>query len=462
MKSYDEIAKRVFERRDAYLAAKRKRVAAVKKFALAASGMCAVVLAVFCVWKSGSLGNNGKMFSGDTIIITENNSDADDDVNHGTSYPDSSIQDSSVHTQETSADSENSDVSKAPLFTQTSVQMSESASEITVTTTAYVTQENSFVTSTLPLTNTITSQSSVTATTTATTAVSTVTSPAVTTINTEDGFEESVKPETSTIPDEHIPVTVTTTVRNTESAENAQPVTTTTTTTASSFIEPPWEERPIYLQFPTYILPENGVTYSMRSGIVPEELIGRYICTVEFEGYDVYTGTTYYTTGEIYTITDIAENCALAVKYEGCSEFYSSRNMKTYFPETLGDLIDDMNLTEHMSFGNIYADNDNYIYSDVDDSVIWDMLLSDRALVNLDADILTKGHYTNVSSKYIGISTSIPLFGITNRSIGVTRSGYLTTNIADWRSTFFIGEEKALAFINYIESNYTAVSRLLL
>ena len=125
-----------------------------------------------------------------------------------------------------------------------------------------------------------------------------------------------------------------------------------------------------------------------------------------------------------------------------------------YRPATLKDFIDDLNLTETLSFGSIYyewmqenGEIAHIEFKNLNDAVVWNMLLSDTSLECVEFsgnDILING---------MSISVSIPLLGYENISLGVTENGYLTTNILNTGKAFFIGAKKAQMFMEYVIEN---------
>jgi len=72
MKSYEDIAERVFRKGEEILATKRRRTAIIKKISITISGMCAVAIVGFGVWKDNNIKNAVNDYSNDFQIITEN------------------------------------------------------------------------------------------------------------------------------------------------------------------------------------------------------------------------------------------------------------------------------------------------------------------------------------------------------------------------------------------------------
>ncbi len=76
MKSYEDIAERVFEKGDEILKRRQKRTALIRKTSLIVSQICAVVLICFGIWKTGDMQISMNHDFPDTVI-TESESTAD-------------------------------------------------------------------------------------------------------------------------------------------------------------------------------------------------------------------------------------------------------------------------------------------------------------------------------------------------------------------------------------------------
>lgn len=218
---------------------------------------------------------------------------------------------------------------------------------------------------------------------------------------------------------------------------------------------PHWDDMAIVQQFS--LLEFNGKQYDGKQGEVPDEMIGERLGTATLNGFDEYTDTTYTKNASIYAINTISRECAVAIQFEGTTEYYPYINAY-YRPETLGDFINDLNLKELVSFGSIwygdsYTDNegnfhfDNIEFYDVDDEIIWSMLFSNISLENVHDD-------SSMLVPLMSVSVDIPVLGYKNISCWVTDDGYLVTNILDTGKAFYIGEDKVQEFVNYILNNY--------
>ncbi len=185
------------------------------------------------------------------------------------------------------------------------------------------------------------------------------------------------------------------------------------------------------------------------SGKTDSAKIGKSLGNVVLEGYDMYTDTVKTVVKEAFEVDGISTDCAMAVKHD--DEYYIYENHSYEF-ETLGDLVNTLNLRENLTFGNIhhdYFDEDMtyhmITYAPIESEVIWDMLLS-------DLDIKNEGD-THYGADVMGISISSDVLGFSNISLAVNEDGYLQTNIFATGKSFYIGKDKVQAFVDYVSKN---------
>ena len=224
-------------------------------------------------------------------------------------------------------------------------------------------------------------------------------------------------------------------------------------------IVPKWDEMSISQQF--YEVVYNNNRYSSKITKISNNNILRNIGNATLTGYDTYTETSYNKNAELYSIKDIEEKCAIAIKFVGDTDYYVYVN-SYYRPTTLGEFMKDLNLEEIASFGVIHynywdedlQENINVEFYGVDNKIIWQKLFNNKNLENIysDNDI---GKYTSEKiTQSISIEVNIPLLGYENISLSLTDKGYLLTNILDTGKGFYIGEDKVQEFLNYIKDNY--------
>lgn len=216
----------------------------------------------------------------------------------------------------------------------------------------------------------------------------------------------------------------------------------------NGFIVQFWDDKTIVQKYPSFTY--SNIRYTIFSTQIKDGIntkyVGNKVDDIIVDGIDVYNKDEKYSiNAEIYEIKNVYKECAYAIKFEGDKEYYSYLNT-TYEFETLGDFIEKLNLEEYLQFGTATYKN-NIVYKDFDDSIVWDMLLSDYSLTNTS---LTNNNYKN---PLMSISTNIEALGIENVSLAVNDEGYIQTNILGTAKTFYIGEEKVNNFIDYIIKN---------
>ena len=230
-------------------------------------------------------------------------------------------------------------------------------------------------------------------------------------------------------------------------------------TSTDTAVIPKWNEMSISQQFNE--VEYNNSKYSSRITKISNNNILKNIGNATLTGYDTYTETTYTKKAELYSIKDIEEKCAIAIKFEGDTDYYVYVN-SYYRPTTLGEFTKDLNLEEIISFGTIYYnywDEDlqediNVEFYGVDNKIIWQKLFNNKNLENIYSDNDTEKYTSERFSQSIGISVDIPLLGYKNISVSLTDKGYLLTNILDTGKGFYIGEDKVQEFLDYIKDNY--------
>lgn len=220
---------------------------------------------------------------------------------------------------------------------------------------------------------------------------------------------------------------------------------------AETAIIPKWDEQTISQQYSE--VKWNTVMYSTRQTEIKSEMIGSVLGAVTATGIDNYTDTVHTMEAAVYAINNISAECAVAVLFDGETDYYVYVNTE-YQPETLGDFITDLNLKETLSFGSVYYDwktEDKPVttieFVDLEASRVWEMLLSDESLKAIkDNDAMWLGDKMSVS-------VNIPLLGYENIGLWVTEEGYLVTNILSTAKVFDLGTEKTEQFINYVVEN---------
>lgn len=218
-------------------------------------------------------------------------------------------------------------------------------------------------------------------------------------------------------------------------------------------ILPRWDEMTIVQQFHWLEWEDRG--YYGHDAPLPAGKIGDTLGTAELTGQDHYSEEVHRTSAEFFAIQGISTQCAVAVRYDGQNACYPFVN-SYYKPATLGQFIDDLNLTENLSFNSIWYDcfspDGEYTkveFTGAEAAKIWELLLSDRTVENVE-------RYDNndaIGQNKMSISIDLTLLGYQNISLAVTDKGYLTTNILDTGKAFYLGSDKVDAFMDYVFEN---------
>ena len=213
---------------------------------------------------------------------------------------------------------------------------------------------------------------------------------------------------------------------------------------------PKWEDLTLAQKYPTVQI--NDMEFSGQNAKLTKQTVGRELADVTATGFIGEAEKKADATA--YAVIGIDERCAAAIKFDGSEEYYVYIN-SYYLPSTLGEFTDALSLEENIEFGAAsysYFENGAYKnieFNDLDDSVIWDMLLSDRDAKSID------NYDSHDFTAEMTVGVSIPLLGYENIALSVTEDGYLITNILNTGKAFFIGKEKTEKFTDYVIDNCT-------
>lgn len=213
----------------------------------------------------------------------------------------------------------------------------------------------------------------------------------------------------------------------------------------------PWADLSLPQQYPE--AEYQGERYSSQNAALAAEDRGEFLGDTILRAENEETGESFTQNAALYAIRGISADCAIAVEFEG-TEGYFVYNNSYYRPETLGDFIADLNLKEHLSFGTAYSSDGSYWmgFDQIGETVIWEMMLQDMAMENVydQSDPMLMMQVDAFS-----ISIDVPILGYKNISLGLTKEGYVTTNILNTGKMFFIGEEKAAEILDYVQEHCT-------
>ena len=227
-------------------------------------------------------------------------------------------------------------------------------------------------------------------------------------------------------------------------------------------VVPRWDELSINEQYNLFTLYGSYFNSGFNSGgsTVSEDMLYGFLGNVTAQGYDIYEDKTYEKEASVFSIKNITEKGVVAVKFAEDENYYIYFT-HDYDPYTLGEFIEDLNLRENIVFGSTAScrtvENGyltymiDEIYSGVDSEKIWELLS--------DADIRTESifDYKDFDERLeteLEFSVDIPVLGIENLSMQVTKGGYVHTNMFFGQSMLFnVGKDKTDAFVKYVKEN---------
>ncbi len=221
---------------------------------------------------------------------------------------------------------------------------------------------------------------------------------------------------------------------------------------------PHWDELEINGQYTSFEW--QGYGYGTSGAEISSEKLGEFLGEATASGVDEYTDERHEITVSVYPINKISETTALAVQFPENENFYVYFN-RNYIPETLGDFIDDINLTENLKISTTATCStieNGYMtdrkYSDIDTSKLMEILLSGRNVPTesmFDYNTFVEGDRFDAALEF---AVDIPILGIKNLSLEITKGGFVHTNAFFHTSTlFYLGKDKTDPFVQYVKEN---------
>ena len=215
----------------------------------------------------------------------------------------------------------------------------------------------------------------------------------------------------------------------------------------------PWEYQTIYEKYRDVEI--DGMEYHGKGRAVSEAWIGESIGNYTVVGYDeVNNGKEYAAEFETYVLKDIDQSQFIAVKM--ADSYYVFQNDEYAPPNTLGELMDAVNLSEvvelqRFSEGDNSPDNKYFALSG--DDYVWEVLSECRSAPFVEDQTWTVG-----DRNYLSFTVTSEALGVYKVALYVTEDGYLWTNAFNWQYLFNIGADAASRIIHYAKENSTEVA----
>ena len=213
----------------------------------------------------------------------------------------------------------------------------------------------------------------------------------------------------------------------------------------------PWNDLEIFKQY--YFLFWNDSEYGAYYVQLSPEMVGTSLGLIDVHGFEhLNSGERIEHTkpASIYEIKGISPDCSVAVQFEDTEEYYTYVH-QMYRPETLGQFIADLNLTENLTFGSIsYSGAESsFRFDGADPDVIWELLLSERNAIECFEDF-----ELHLRPKIVmGISINYTMFGINSVNLSICEGGHISFNLLGVGKMFYIGEANTEAFMDYVWEN---------
>ena len=195
----------------------------------------------------------------------------------------------------------------------------------------------------------------------------------------------------------------------------------------------------------------SDIGYRTCAVAVNESYKGKSLGDGVVTGQDLFSLEMHEMNVEVYEITGVNPEIAVAIRFtepdqsvNGLKHVYAYMNID-YVPETLGDFINDLDLNEKLEIGL------TGMYQHGSDTVMFENLAKEKVLELLSAcSNVENSPNAETGEKVLGISAS--WLGM-NKSISLTKDGYLISNILETGKSFYIGTDKVNEFVEYVRNN---------
>ena len=215
--------------------------------------------------------------------------------------------------------------------------------------------------------------------------------------------------------------------------------------TEQGTIEWPWNCRDVYNQYTEITL--NGEMYRARSsyygGEVYANKIGKKLLNTDCTGFDLSKDEKHSIKCEVFEILGVDSERIVAVRYDGYDGYYAFIKEAYQAPNTLGELIDSLDLTNNVKLNSFYYDEkadgndveEHYALSDKKSAELWNIVKK-----YADAPKASQELFSGTKER-IGFAINSSTLGVYNLSFAFNSDGYLTTNIENYGYVYNVGKE---------------------
>ena len=246
-----------------------------------------------------------------------------------------------------------------------------------------------------------------------------------------------------------------------------------------------WKDKTVPEQYPEMMIDGKQYKYTLAVKIDPlkgpSEIIGESVGNATAFGYDE-EGLRREKACSVYLIKSLSEDYALAVKYEKDKKNEDEENKdeenkdedneaekyfifvdKSYAPSTLGDFITDANLLQNLVFDQKSSNRIEYIRAEskkstityrfpkTDDITAVTSKISDLLRSNASAKIA--GPENREEHDYMRAFVSLDVIGNGLIDWVIYPDGYIIIKTPECSAGFYIGEDEAKAFIDYVQAH---------
>ena len=220
----------------------------------------------------------------------------------------------------------------------------------------------------------------------------------------------------------------------------------------------PWNCRAVYNQYTSVKV--NGAEYVVNNSYWGNPMkatqIGSKIGDFTCEGFDEYENKKHTITCSVYEIKGVDSDRFVAVKYEGYEQFYPFKyraDSVADAPETLGELIDVLDLTNNIKLNKFYIEDEYsacYTLSDEKSAELWN-------IIKEYASVETEFDYSKPYEKAISFAINSSVLGVNNLSFSFYEEGYIFTNIESFGYYYNIGAGAVEKIADFVKENKQGV-----